>query len=510
MKKLNLWIKAFTLSVCLVTGICPLRVFAAEETVTSAPEEEKKDPNAPPESYNWEIQSDSWPSWPEGPKVVAETAILMDMDSGQILYAKGIDEKRYPASTTKIMTAWIALENSTLSEEINFTAEAVNSIEPGSTHIGIKPGEILTMEQSLYAILLASANEVSNGVAQHVGGSISEFVDMMNTKAASLGCENTHFVNPSGLHDDNHYTTARDLAVITSAAYKNKTFRDIIKTEYYIEPTTNITNEERWLNNHHKMLVQGERHYEGCTGGKTGYTTNAGNTLVTCASRNGINLVAVILTDTLLYQYTDTAALLDYGFNNFHKEKLSDSPSAAVVHTLPYEQYLLRIQNPEFLTCVEKGGCILLPNDIGTDSLTCSNKIEEQYIRTDYYLKDQYLMTKTVKVLPSASLHLSGYPLSDKVQNLNTDSEPVGDNNENQIPAENIKEPAQIPSQDSSVSQKSSVNSFQNLVFIFFSLPSWKQIAFVFMTGATLFYIILIIVKIRQHRKKRREKRHQD
>ena len=155
-KKLNSWIKAVAVSFCLLTGLCPIPVSAAEE---------KRDPNAPPESYTWEIQSDSWPSWPEGPKVVAETAIVMDMDSGQILYAKGIDEKRYPASTTKIMTAWIALENSSLSEEVTFTAEAVNSIEPQSTHIGIKPGEILTMEQSLYAVLLASANEVSNGVA---------------------------------------------------------------------------------------------------------------------------------------------------------------------------------------------------------------------------------------------------------------------------------------------------------------------------------------------------------
>ena len=485
-KKLNLWIKAVAVSFCLLTGLCPIPVSAAEE---------KTDPNAPPESYTWEIQSDSWPSWPEGPKVVAETAIVMDMDSGQILYAKGIDEKRYPASTTKIMTAWIALENSSLSEEVTFTAEAVNSIEPQSTHIGIKPGEILTMEQSLYAVLLASANEVSNGVAEHVGGSISEFVDMMNAKAASLGCVNTQFANPSGLHDDNHYTTARDLAIITSAAYKNKIFRDIIKTEYYIEPTTNITNEERWLNNHHKMLVPGNRHYEGCTGGKTGYTTDAGNTLVTCANRNGINLVAVVLADTLADQYTDTAALLDYGFNNFHKEKLSDGSSNTVVHALPYEQYLLHIQNPEFLTCVEKGGCILLPNTIDTDALTCNRKTEGNSICTDYYLKDQYLITKTIKILPSKSLQLARYPhvaTSESVEDTTT------------------KEPEPIYVPDSPVREENSDNIFKNLILNFFSLPSWKQIAFVFMTGATLFYIILIIFKIKKYQKKRRKKRHHD
>lgn len=228
MKRPRLWINALVLSSCLLLGSGRTTIYGAQQNTAQAPAgpnaaETPKDPNAPPDSYNWEVQSDATPGWPTGPQVAAETAILMDAETGEILYAKGIDEKRYPASTTKIMTALVAIENSALTDQVTFSAEAVNGIEPGSTHIGVKPGEILTMEQSLYAILLASANEVSSGVAEFVGGSIPDFVNMMNARAEELGCKNTHFVNANGLHDPEHYTTARDLANIAREAFKNET-----------------------------------------------------------------------------------------------------------------------------------------------------------------------------------------------------------------------------------------------------------------------------------------------
>lgn len=378
---------------------------ASTDTTSGTP---PTDPNAPPESYNWEVQSDSWASWPKGPQVAAETAILMDVDSGEILYAKGIDEKRYPASTTKIMTAWLAIENSNLSDQITFSTDAVYSIEPESTHIGIKPGEILTMEQSLYAVLLASANEVSNGVAEYVGGgSISAFVDKMNERAASLGCNNTHFMNPSGLHDDNHYTTARDLATIARSAFQNKIFRKIIGTEYYIEPKTNITDEERWLNNHNKMLLSGEKHYDGCLGGKTGYTTTAGNTLVTFAERDNMRLVCVVLADTLRFQYSDTASLFDYGFGNFHKEVITENQPETTVQLLPADAFSLKMTTPEFLSCVENGNCVTLPNDVSLDLVTYETRVEGDSVFTDCLFNNQILMTKQVKILPSKSIQKS-------------------------------------------------------------------------------------------------------
>lgn len=428
MKHLKHRVIATVCSITLLSTTFSLPVSATAETASQTPDattqtsdatttEQQTDPNAPPESYNWEIQSDSWTSWPKGPQVAAETAILMDVDSGEILYAKGIDEKRYPASTTKIMTAWLAIENSNLSDEITFSQDAVYNIEPGSTHIGIQPGEILTMEQSLYAILLASANEVSNGVAEYVGGgSISAFVDKMNERAASLGCTNTHFMNPSGLHDDNHYTTARDLATIACAAFQNKTFRKIIGTEYYIEPKTNLTDEERWLNNHNKMLLSGEKHYDGCLGGKTGYTTTAGNTLVTFAERDNMRLVCVVLADTLRFQYSDTASLFDYGFGNFHKEVITENQPASTIRLLPADALSLKMKHPEVLSQVEKGNCVTLPNDVNLDSVTYQKRVEGDCIFTDCSFNEQLLMTKQVKILPSKSIQKSFKAIAKKAK----------------------------------------------------------------------------------------------
>ena len=311
---------ALLTSVVLTVGNGTTIVMATEAT----PEASVVSPETPeeppvPESYEWEIQSNNIPGWPEGPKVMAETAIVMDMDTEEILYAKGIDEKRAPASTTKILTAMLAIEKVPFETQITFTDE-VNNIEAGSTHIGIKPGETLTMKDCAYAILLASANEVSSGVAEYIGTTVPAFVDMMNQRAKELGCTNTHFVNANGLYDENHYTTARDLAIIAKAAFQNETFREVVKTPYYIVPKTNITDEERWLNNHHKMILQGSEYYEGCLGGKTGYTEKAGNTLVTYAERNGRKLVCALLADVnVVAQYTDTKALLDYGFDSFQR-----------------------------------------------------------------------------------------------------------------------------------------------------------------------------------------------
>lgn len=215
----------------LAASDVPETVQENTQTDTSA---ENQEP-AMPESYEWEIQSNDIAGWPQGPKIIAETGIVMDLDTGEILYAKGIDEKRAPASITKIMTAMLGIEKVPLDTEITFTDE-VNNIEPGSTHIGIKPGETLSMEESLYGILLGSANEVSSGVAEYIGGTVQAFVDMMNQRAQELECKNTHFVNANGLYADDHYTTARDMALIAQAAFQNETFRNIIKTPYYIIP----------------------------------------------------------------------------------------------------------------------------------------------------------------------------------------------------------------------------------------------------------------------------------
>lgn len=272
----------------------------------------------------------------KGPSnIVAESAIIMEASTGSVLYAKNIDDKHYPASITKIMTALLSLENCSLSETVTFSHDAVFNIEPGSAHISADVGEELTMEQCLYALMLKSANEVANAMGEHVAGSIPKFADMMNAKAKELGCKNTHFVNPNGLHDDNHYTTAYDMALITRAAMKNQTYRTIAGTKRYVIPPTNKQSETRYLTNKHQMIYPNDfpqYEYQYALTGKTGYTDQAGNTLVTVAKKDGLELICVVLKSKPSYcqynQYTDTISLLDYCFENFSVYNIDEESNA--------------------------------------------------------------------------------------------------------------------------------------------------------------------------------------
>ena len=287
----------------LVTAVSPAAVCATEGT-------------EPPAAYYEAVQTDTLANWPQGPAIYAESGILVDLDTQEILYSKNIDKQLYPASITKVMTTLVAIESSSPEEPVTFSQHALDSIEWDSSNIGCRLNETLTMEQCWYAMMLNSANEVCCGVAEHISGSIEAFVEKMNQKAAELGCTNTHFSNPNGLPDETHYTTAHDMALIANAAYQNETFRQVFSTRQYEIPPTPQYTETRYLYNHHKMMQPDtEYYYEGCLGGKTGYTETALNTLVTIASRNGKNLLCVTMRTQGRQVYTDTASLFDYGFS---------------------------------------------------------------------------------------------------------------------------------------------------------------------------------------------------
>lgn len=314
---------------------------AAETTVTGSDssgengvENEEEPERLEPDAYFEPIQSDGTEGWPAGPAVWAESAVVMDLDSGVFLYSKNMDAVKYPASITKIMTTLLAIENAAPYERVTFSENAIFGIERDSSHIGIRVGEILSMEECWYGMMLESANEVCLAVAEHISGSVEGFVELMNQKAAELGCTNTHFTNPNGLPDENHYTTAHDMALIAQAAYKNKTFRNVCQTQYYCIPKTNVCGEERWLSNHHKMLPERAYAYEGCTGGKTGFTQAALNTLVTYAERDGRRLVCVSLRTNGAQIYTDTASLLNYGFQNFQNITVFSRSNCPGTHML--------------------------------------------------------------------------------------------------------------------------------------------------------------------------------
>lgn len=278
----------------------------------SAPSQNQAGPQntAPPQGSQSSGQMEN--QVPE-PVIASEGAVLLDASTGKVLYGKNAETKYYPASITKLMTALLVAENCKLDDTVTFSATATTNLEAGAVSLNLVEGDKLTVRQCLYALLLKSANEVGNALAEHVAGSNAKFADMMNARAAALGCTNTHFTNPHGLNDPNHYTTPHDMALIARAAFENATVRTVASTTSYTLPATK-KNGARTISMGHKMLYPSDsRYYPGILGGKTGYTSKAGNTLVTVAERDGVRLIAVVMKSKSTH-YTDTKALLDYGF----------------------------------------------------------------------------------------------------------------------------------------------------------------------------------------------------
>ena len=277
--------------------------------------------------YDKAVESNAWAGWPAGPQIFGESAIVMDMDTGTVLYEKGADETRYPASITKVLTALVAIENSTMDAPVTFSQESIDSLRPGYAHIAMKPGETITMSDALHALLLASANEAGYAIGETVAGSHEKFIQMMNEKAKELGCTNSQFVNTNGMYDPNHYTTPRDMALIAREAFKHEEFRQIEQVLQYTIPPTNLEPEPRTFQQKHKMRRVGHRFYdERCVGGKTGYTDEASNTLITYMESEGRHLVCVDMCSRKDI-FPDTKMMCDYGFSQFVNMKVSDISS---------------------------------------------------------------------------------------------------------------------------------------------------------------------------------------
>ena len=339
------------------------------------------------------IDSDSISGWPKGPENGTESAVLMEVDTGAVLYSKNVDEPLYPASTTKIMTALLVVENCQMDEIVTFSDAAIDNTEWGSSRIGIKKGEQLTVEQCLYGLLLGSANEVAYALAEHVGGDLETFVGMMNENAKALGCTNTHFVNASGLPDPEHYVSAMDLAKIARAFFSNETLCMISGSVKYVIPTTNLTDEERPLENHHKMLPGKKYEYEGIVGGKTGFTSDARQTLVTCARRDQMKLICVVMKDESPYQFTDTADLLDYGFASFQKLNVADNETRYNIRSASFFHTKLDIMgSSKEILSLNKNGSIVIPKGMSFEEATVMVDFEPEtegaVASLDYYVDD--------------------------------------------------------------------------------------------------------------------------
>ena len=294
----------------IAAGVCAAMILVSSATVQAA--------SVTTNGTSAPVVTDSIAGWPAAPAITSETAVLIDAETGAVLYDKGMDECRYPASTTKLMTLLVAIENSSPRDIVTFTETGVRDVTWDSSNINAKLGETMTMKDCWMAAYIQSANEVCAEIAETVGGTEAGFVEMMNQKAQELGCTHTHFVNASGLPDENHYSSAHDLAKIMQAGLKNHRFCQVLKKVSYTIPATNMS-EARSMHTHMPLMAkESDLYYEGCLGGKTGFATEAQHTLVTAAERNGRTYIAVTMRAADLgTNCTDSRALFDYAFNNF-------------------------------------------------------------------------------------------------------------------------------------------------------------------------------------------------
>lgn len=395
----------------------------------------------------YQIRTNEIQGWPQGPEISSDTGVLMELQTGTVLYDKGADELRYPASITKLMTLLLAVEHCSLDETVTFTETGVRDVTPDSGNIGMQLGETMSMEDCLYAMIIYSANEVAAQIAEYVGGTEQEFIDMMNEKAAEIGCKNTHFANASGLPDTNQYTTARDMALIFREGLKNKTFRKIIGTPTYEIKPTNMNSETRRLHTHHPLFAEESAlYYEGCLGGKSGMTNDAGYTLVTGVKQNGVTYIAVVMRGADMNQVSiDSRMLFDYGYQNFQKLEYGN-------------------------------GMVVIPNGTGTESITVAEEDVEGKKRQCYYWAGYRVGIGTVKAAtPSPTPKVEEAEGADNAPLYSQNTE----NGTNQEPAGN----------------KTELSSLAKFLFIVMGVM------------ALILVILLIALGKKKHRKNKRKKK---
>ena len=329
------------LSVILCGGICPGMILTAsateaeeegDEGLTEQEKAEKAEQELQQQVYAMPVESNGWANWPQGPGTYGEAAIVMEVGTGAILYAKNIDDHHYPASITKVLTALVALENGQLTDTVTFSHDSVAFLQPGDSSVGLKEGNMISLDQALHATLLASANEAAYAVGESVGINAGYdynwFLEQMNIRCKELGGENSNFVNTNGLHDPNHYTCARDMALIGRELFKYPEFFSIVQTLNYEIPESETT-EQHVFQQKHKMLIPGNsNYYEYAIGGKTGYTSDALSTLITMADNGNLQLVCVVLRTHGANIYPDTRNLFDYAFANFQKISVKENETS--------------------------------------------------------------------------------------------------------------------------------------------------------------------------------------
>ncbi|MCL2254092.1 MAG: D-alanyl-D-alanine carboxypeptidase [Lachnospiraceae bacterium] len=382
---------AFLIVHILIFSFIPFPVRATFEQNQEAAEARKLLP----------IESNLIENWPAGPAIGAAGAILYEANTGVILYEKNIHEIQYPASTTKIMTCLLAVDHANLNDMIPFSYNAVHSIGRGTSNIGIDAGESLTFEQALYGAMVASANEVCNGIAEYVGGDMETFAQMMTEKAHELGCQNTNFTNAHGLFDEDHYTTAYDLALIAAAYFKHEMLAKIGNTVSYHFTPTDTQPDDFVVRNKHRLINGEIQTNYNILGGKTGYTNASRQTLVTAAEKDGMRLICVILKEETPEQFNDTVKLFDYGFSNFQIVNVADHEKRYTIENASF----FRTGNDIFgdsspLLSLNRDDYLVMPRTTDFSSLdadiTYNNERSSAIAEIIYSYNGAYLGTATI------------------------------------------------------------------------------------------------------------------
>lgn len=316
------------------------------------------------------IQSNAAANWPQGPAIGAESAILMEMNTHTILYAKNIHERSYPASTTKILTCLLAMQNCAMDETITFSHESIYDVPiDGSRLGGIDTGDTMPMEQALYCVLVQSANDVASAVGEHVaeklgkGKSVEAFAELMNEKVSSLGGTDSHFTNCNGLFDENHYTSAYDLALVGCEFFGNEMLCKMSSTPSYHFRLKPDDEDYVWIASKNQLYKGKPYEYQYLLGSKTGYVSQSRQTLVSAAERNGMKLVCVVFMDETPYQFEDTVTLFQYGFENFQRVSVRDNETKYNFDTMDFfdtENDLFGDSTP--LISIEDDAYVILPN----------------------------------------------------------------------------------------------------------------------------------------------------
>lgn len=395
-------IPALCLILLILLQMLCLPAFAAESEQTEEPEQASAAQSEQDASGEDSVPEEQLLSSQKDFYVDAKAALLVDLNTGRVVYEQNADDRVYPASLTKIMTCLIALENGNLSDVVTVSASALEDLDADSSVAGLQVGEQMTLENLLYCMMVVSGNDACNVIAEHIAGSVTDFVRMMNQRAYELGCQDTHFSNPHGLHDESHYTTARDLSIITEAALKSENFRQIVDTYEYQLPDDNMRQNIPKLKTTNMLIyrsMSNSLYYSRAHGIKTGYTSQAGRCVISEATGDGLDLLGIICGaattildsgDLLMENFTECARLFDYGFDNYSylsimsplypvdQVKIDHSAGAEAVAVAPRDEIK-----------------ILLPNDYDPDKLETDIHLNSDSVEAPVYEGD-VLGTATV------------------------------------------------------------------------------------------------------------------